>query len=163
MQKKKIIIDHSKGNSKGPFEVLSSNVSRATGSTLAFLIALTVILVWLVSGPLFHFSDTWQLVINTGTTIITFLMVFLIQRSQNKDFIALHLKLNELIIAQELANNRLVAVEDISENDLKILQDYYKHMASLTQKELTIQESHSLDRAAVHHKRKHPERKPQVK
>lgn len=136
------------------FEILSSKVSAATGSTSGFLTALLIIVVWLVTGPLFGFSDTWQLVINTGTTIITFLMVFLIQRSQNKDFIAIHLKLNELIVAQSLANNRLVAVEEISEDDLKVLQKFYKHLADLAQKEISIQESHSLINANLHHDRK---------
>ena len=141
------------------FEILSSKVSRATGSTSAFIIALVIILTWLITGPLFKFSDTWQLVINTGTTIITFLMVFLIQRSQNKDFIAIHLKLNELIVAQDLANNRLVSVEDISEEDLKVIQAFYKHLADLAQKELSIEESHSLDIAALTHSRKTTSRK----
>ena len=135
-------------------EKISTKVSRATGSTPAFIMALTVILAWLVTGPVFGFSDTWQLVINTSTTIITFLMVFLIQRSQNKDFVAFHLKLNELIIAQSLASNRLVAIEEISEDDLKVLQKFYKHLADLAQKELSIEESHSIDNANVHHKRK---------
>ena len=107
-----------------------------------------------MSGPLFKFSDTWQLVINTGTTIITFLMVFLIQRSQNKDSIALHLKLNELVVAHELASNRLVSVEDISEGELKVLQKFYKHLAELTVNELSVEESHSLHNANANHQRK---------
>lgn len=106
------------------FEKMSILVTKASGSTAAFIIAFFVINVWLISGPIFNFSDTWQLVINTGTTIVTFLMVFLIQRSQNKDSIALHLKLNELIVAQEFASNRLIAVEEISEEDLKVLQTF---------------------------------------
>ena len=111
------------------FEKMSILVTKASGSTAAFIIAFFIIIAWLISGPLFKFSDTWQLVINTGTTIVTFLMVFLIQRSQNKDSIALHLKLNELIVAQEIASNRLIAVEDISEEDLKVLQKFYQHLA----------------------------------
>jgi low affinity Fe/Cu permease len=147
--------------SKAPtaFETLSSKVSKAAGSTGSFIAALSVIIAWLVSGPLFRFSDTWQLVINTGTTIITFLMVFLIQRSQNKDFVAMHLKLNELIVAQTLANNRLVSVEDISEDDLKVLQEFYKHLSDLAQKELPIGNSHSLKSADQHHQRKNPPKK----
>jgi low affinity Fe/Cu permease len=147
--------------SKNPtaFETLSSRVSKATGSTGAFITALLVILVWLISGPIFHFSDTWQLVINTGTTIITFLMVFLIQRSQNKDFVAMHLKLNELIVAQTLASNRMVSIEDISEDDLRVLQEFYKHLAQLAQKEISIESSHSLSSADQHHRRKNPPKK----
>jgi low affinity Fe/Cu permease len=145
------------------FETLSTKVSKATGSTAAFIIALVIILTWLVTGPVFKFSDTWQLVINTGTTIVTFLMVFLIQRSQNKDFIAMHLKLNELIVSQDLANNRLVSVEDISEDDLKVIQEFYKHLAELAQKEISIQDSHSIDIAGMTHRRKISSRKSSQK
>ena len=94
-----------KKRSKSPlgFEKMSSIVTKASGSTTAFIGAVFVIIAWLITGPIFKYSDTWQLVINTGTTIITFLMVFLIQRTQNKDSIALHLKLNELVVAHEHA------------------------------------------------------------
>jgi low affinity Fe/Cu permease len=145
-----------KKQTHGPsgFEKMSSAVTKASGSTAAFIIAFLVIIAWLISGPLFHFSDTWQLVINTGTTIVTFLMVFLIQRSQNKDSIALHLKLNELVIAHELASNRLVAVEDISEEELKILQKFYKHLAQMSLNELSVEESHSINIANQLHKLK---------
>lgn len=140
--------------SQAGFEKISSLVTRATGSSAAFIIAFSVILLWIFSGPLFGFSDTWQLVINTGTTIITFLMVFLIQRSQNKDSIALHLKLNELLVAQQHASNRLVSVEDISEDELKVLKKFYEHLAQLSDNELTVEESHSLDIADALHKDK---------
>ena len=136
------------------FEKISSLVTKATGSTAAFIIALLVIIIWIVSGPVFKFSDTWQLVINTGTTIVTFLMVFLIQRSQNKDSLAIHLKLNELIVAQELASNRLVAIEEMSEDELLILKKYYKHLADLASKELSVEESHSISQANTSHQRK---------
>lgn len=138
----------------GAFEKMSSIVTKASGSSAAFIIALSVIVIWLITGPIFNYSDTWQLIINTGTTIITFLMVFLIQRSQNKDSIALHLKLNELIIAQKYASNKLVAIEDIGEADLKILQKFYEHLAMLAKKDLSVQESHSINMANDHHKRK---------
>ena len=136
------------------FEKISILVTKASGSTAAFIIAFFIIIAWLISGPLFNFSNTWQLVINTGTTIVTFLMVFLIQRSQNKDSIALHLKLNELIVAQEIASNRLIAVEDISEEDLKVLQKFYQHLAEKTKNELSVQESHSINEANANHERK---------
>jgi low affinity Fe/Cu permease len=90
-------------------------------------------------------------------------MVFLIQRSQNKDFVAMHLKLNELIVAQNLANNRLVAVEEISEEELQVLQEFYKHLADLAQKEVSIQNSHSLKNADLHHKRKNPGPKKDIR
>lgn len=145
-----------KKSEKGPssFEKMSSIVTRASGSSAAFIIAFSVIIIWLFTGPIFNYSDTWQLIINTGTTIITFLMVFLIQRSQNKDSIALHLKLNELIIAQKFASNRLVAIEDIGEDDLKILQKFYEHLALLAKKDLSVEESHSINMANNHHRRK---------
>lgn len=136
------------------FEKVSSLVTKASGSTAAFIIAFLVIIAWIISGPIFGFSDTWQLVINTGTTIITFLMVFLIQRSQNKDSIAIHLKLNELVVAEDHANNRLVAIEDISEEDLEVLKKFYKHLAQMALKEESVEESHSLDEANNHHTRK---------
>ncbi len=137
------------------FEKISSAVTHASGSTPAFLIALGIIVLWLISGPFFGFSDTWQLVINTGTTIITFLMVFLIQRSQNKDSIALHLKLNELIIANEFASNRLVAIEDINEDELKILRKFYTHLSELAANEISVEESHSIAIAKQHHQKKY--------
>lgn len=136
------------------FEKISGIVTKAAGSTPAFVGAFVIIIVWLVSGPFFGFSDTWQLVINTGTTIITFLMVFLIQRTQNKDSIALHLKLNELVVSHMEANNRLVSVEDISEGDLLILQKYYSHLATLVKEERSLEESHSIDKADTHHQQK---------
>lgn len=141
-------------NKLSGFEKMSSFVTKASGGTSAFIIALCTIVVWLITGPIFQYSDSWQLVINTGTTIITFLMVFLIQRSQNKDSIALHLKLNELIVANELASNRLVAIEDISENELKVLQKFYKQLAELALNDSPVEESHSIHRANEHHQRK---------
>src|SRR6187401_1058573 len=99
------------------FEKFSSLITRKTGSTGAFVIACLVVVVWVATGPIFKYSDTWQLVINTGTTIVTFLMVFLIQKSQNKDSIAIQIKLNELIACNEKASNRLVDIEDISEEE----------------------------------------------
>ena len=96
------------------FDRFSCRVTRATGSPAAFLIALLSVIIWAVSGPVFQFSETWQLVINTGTTIITFLMVFIIQQAQNKDTVAIHLKLNELIAATKGASNRMIDVEDLT-------------------------------------------------
>ena len=97
-------------------EQFSLKATKATGTSTSFVLALTVIVIWGITGPLFQFSDTWQLVINTGTTIVTFLMVFLIQRTQNKDALAIHLKLNELVAALEGASNRLIDVEDLTED-----------------------------------------------
>ena len=111
------------------FDAFASSVTRLAGSPVAFGIAAITVLVWAVTGPLFHFSDGWQLVINTGTTIITFLMVFLIQQSQNKDSAAVHLKLNELLASHRAANNRLIGIEDASEDDLRRLAAAYLRLA----------------------------------
>ncbi len=145
------------------FEKMSSAVTKASGSTAAFICAFSVIVFWLLSGPVFKFSDTWQLVINTGTTIITFLMVFLIQRSQNKDSIAIHLKLNELLSSHEFASNRLVSVEDISEKEMKVLQKFYRELAIMTKEEMSIEESHSIVEANHRHQQKNYARKTRKK
>ena len=136
------------------FEHFSEAVTRWTGSTSAFGSAVSVILVWGVLGPVFGYSDTWQLVINTGTTIITFLMVFLIQRTQNKDSLALHLKLNEVVAAMKGASNRLIDVESLSESELRILGKHYHELAALACKESNIAESHSVEEARSRHQTK---------
>jgi low affinity Fe/Cu permease len=112
------------------FDSFASSVTRLAGSPVAFGVAVITVLVWAVTGPLFHFSDGWQLVINTGTTIVTFLMVFLIQQSQNKDSVAVHLKLNELLASHRAANNQLIGIEDASEEDLRQLAAAYLRLAS---------------------------------
>lgn len=128
-------------------ERFANRISKITGSTGAFLFAFLIVLVWAASGPFFHYSETWQLVINTGTTIITFLMVFLIQKAQNKDSLAIQLKLNELVAAHEFASNRLVDVENIPEEELRIIQKYYSQLSALTKKDESLQQSHSIDEA----------------
>ena len=129
------------------FNKISGWVTRKTGSPVAFILALSLIILWAVLGPLFDFSDTWQLVINTGTTIITFLMVFIIQQSQNKDTAAIHLKLNELIASDERASNRLVDIEDLTEEELMIRKKFYVKISEKAGKEKDIHASHSLDEA----------------
>ena len=129
-------------------------VTHWTGSTSAFSLACGVIVVWAITGPVFGYSDTWQLVINTGTTIVTFLMVFLIQRAQNKDSLALHLKLNEIVAALEGASNRLIDVESLTEQDLKVLHTHYARLAQMAKQELNLTQSHSIDEAEQRHKRK---------
>ncbi|MHA4810831.1 low affinity iron permease family protein [Flavitalea flava] len=127
------------------FENFASAVTKVTGSTPAFIIACLMVLVWGLTGPVFHYSETWQLVINTGTTIITFLMVFLIQKTQNKDSLAIQLKLNELVAAHEFASNRLVNVENMTEDELKVIQKYYANLSNITREEESLQQSHSID------------------
>src|SRR5256885_7967552 len=113
------------------FRSFSEAVTNWAGGTSAFSAALGVIVLWLILGPVFHFSDTWQLAINTGTTIVTFLMVFLIQRSQNKDSLAIHIKLNEIVAVMEGASNRLIDAESLSEEELKVLETYYSELSKL--------------------------------
>ena len=101
------------------FARLAVATSRVTGRPLTFLLAVAVVLVWAITGPLFGFSDTWQLVVNTGTTIVTFLMVFLIQATQNRDTLALQLKLDELIVATKDARNQIAGIEDAAEDEIE--------------------------------------------
>ncbi len=128
-------------------ESFSGWATAASGSTAAFLLALITILAWLITGPFFHFSDTWQLVINTSTTIVTFLMVFLIQRGQNKDAVAFQLKLNELIAATTGASNHLINVERRSERELQILRDHYARLVEIVAKDENVMSAHSVEEA----------------
>ena len=132
-------------------EKFSTAVTSAAGSTPAFLVALLLIVAWGISGPVFHYSEEWQLVINTGTTIITFLMVFLIQKSQNKDSLAIQLKLNELVAAHQFASNRLVNVENMTEDELKVIKKYYAQLSEFSKNEESLQQSHSIDEAEAAH------------
>ncbi len=136
-------------------ERFSRTATEATGTSTAFILALSVVIVWLVTGPLFKFSDTWQLVINTGTTIVTFLMVFLIQRSQNKDALAIHLKLNEIVAALEGASNRLIDVEDLTEEEIKTLHKHYQRLVEMAKEDIKLTQSHSIEEADARHKVKH--------
>src|ERR1043165_2527830 len=124
----------------GLLEGFAHWVTVRAGSSWAFALALGIVLIWLITGPIFNYSDTWQLVINTGTTIVTFLMVFLIQRSQNKESLAIQLKLNELVAAVRGASNRLVDVENMTEEELKVIQKYYSKLKEFTKKEESLQQ-----------------------
>lgn len=152
-----------KNGFKARFERTAVNITRATGSSTAFLVSVIVIILWALSGPIFNFSDTWQLVINTGTTIVTFLMVFVIQQSQNKDSLAIQLKLNELIAAEERASNRLIDVEDLTQEELDILKKFYIQLSELAEKEKDLFSSHSIDEAAGQHRHKTELRLKRVK
>jgi low affinity Fe/Cu permease len=132
-------------------ERFSTAVAHWTGRTPAFVLACAIVGAWLLSGPLFKFSDTWQLVINTGTTIITFLMVFLIQRSQNKEAMATQLKLNELVAAVKGASNRLIDVEELSEQELQVLQKHYARLVEVARNETDLTMSHSVEEADARH------------
>jgi low affinity Fe/Cu permease len=135
----------------GLFESLAIKVTNATGTTGAFILASVSVVVWAATGPVFHYSQNWQFVITTGTSIVTFLMVFLIQKSQNKDSLAIQLKLNELLAAHEFASNRLVNVENMTEDELKVIQKYYAKLSQISKKEGDLQQSHSIDEAEHHH------------
>ena len=143
-----------KGGFKLWFERMAIHITKIAGSSTAFSIALLVIIAWAVTGPIFKFSDTWQLVINTGTTIITFLMVFIIQQSQNKDSLAIQLKLNELIAAEERASNRLIVVEDLSQDELELLKKFYVRLSQLAREGNDLHSSHSVDEAEDVHEHK---------
>lgn len=136
------------------FDRFAGTVTRLAGSPWAFALATLCVVIWAATGPMFHYSETWQMVINTGTTIVTFLMVFLIQQSQNKDSLAIHIKLNELLASHELASNRVVAVEDFDEAELATLRQFYSELSALAEKAGGIKKSHSLDDANLVHMRK---------
>jgi low affinity Fe/Cu permease len=135
-------------------ERLSLRMTELAGTSGAFGLAVLVVVAWALSGPVFGFSDTWQLVINTGTTVVTFLMVFLIQRSQNKDSKAVQVKLNELVAAMQGASNRLIDVESLSEEDLQTLHRHYCHLADLAAREADPARSHSVEEAERRHREK---------
>jgi low affinity Fe/Cu permease len=129
------------------FEKMADKITNWTGSSPAFAVAFAIVLVWAATGPVFDYSETWQLVINTGTTIITFLMVFIIQKSQNKESKAVQLKLNELIAASRLASNRMVDIEDLTEDELNVLHKFYRKLSEEAEKDQNIHDSHSIDAA----------------
>jgi low affinity Fe/Cu permease len=130
---------------------LAGAVTIWAGSSAGFGLALAVVVIWLVSGPLFRWSDTWQLVINTGTTIVTFLMVFLVQRTQNKESLAIHLKLNELVAAVHGASNRLIDVEDLTEEELRVLHAHFQRLVEMSRADADVSASHSVEEAESRH------------
>ena len=129
------------------FERVSNTITTYSGSSAVFIVAVALIVIWGVTGPIFHYSNTWLLIVNTGTSIITFLMVFLIQKSQNKESIAVQLKLNELIAANNQASNRLLNIQDLSEGELNTLYEHYRTLVELTQKARSNTKSHSVEDA----------------
>ena len=138
----------------GWLERMSRQATEWMGSSLAFALALGTVIVWLVTGPFFEFSNTWQLVINTGTTIVTFLMVFLLQRSQNKDSAAIHLKLNELVAALPGSSNRLISAEELTEDEVRILRDHFRKLVELAKQDEDFTTAHSIEEAEAEHTRK---------
>jgi low affinity Fe/Cu permease len=145
------------------FERLAGKMTRIAGSAAAFFTALAIVAAWGITGPIFGYSNTWQLIINTGTTIVTFLMVFLIQQSQNKDTVAIQIKLNELIACNEKASNRLIDVEDLSDEEIRLLKDFYVKLSRMSAKNKDIYSTHSLDEANLNHTTKSALKKKVVK
>jgi low affinity Fe/Cu permease len=141
-------------HSKSAAERLAMVVSRFTGRGAAFTIAVGLVALWILTGPVFGYSNTWQLVINTGTTIVTFLMVFLIQRSQSKDALAMQLKLNEIVAALQGASNRLVSVENLSEKELTALHAHYATLSEMARRDMDLLKSHSIEEAEARHRSK---------
>jgi low affinity Fe/Cu permease len=122
------------------FHKIASHIANLVGSPWAFLLAVGIIIVWAISGPIFHYSDTWQLIINTSTTIVTFLMVFLIQNTQNRDAKAIHIKLDELIRAIKGARNKIVDIEELSDEELKTLQEQFRKVHDKYEKRVNVKE-----------------------
>ena len=142
------------------FERISEGAARSAGSSWAFVVAAVLVLAWAVSGPFFDFSNTWQLAINSTTTIVTFLMVFLIQRSQNKESMAVQLKLNELVAAMKGASNHLIDVEDLTEEELRTLHAHYARLVQMARDEVDVGSSHSVEEAQTRHKMKERGKSP---
>lgn len=143
------------------FSALAQKTAAWTGHPTAFLLALAIIIIWIVTGPLFNFSDTWQLVINTGTTVVTFLMVFLIQNTQNRDMLSMQLKLSELVLAMHGAKNKFASIEDLSDEELEKLHQEFRARAELTLDNLEKRRERRRARAAAHNVKTQP--KPQHK
>ena len=133
------------------FNNFSTVIIKYTGNPVTFVAVVMIIVIWAATGPLFHYSDTWQLVVNTATSVITFLMVFILQQTQNKDTAAIHLKLNELIACNMLASNRLISIEDLTPEELETLKTFYVRLADLAKKDVDLYASHSLDEANSSH------------
>ena len=150
-------------NKAGWLERASRLATEWTGTSVAFALAAGTIIVWAATGPVFGFSDTWQLVINTGTTIVTFLMVFLIQRAQNNDSAAIHLKLNELVAALPGASNRLISAEGLSEDEVRTLRRHFKKLVELAQKDEDFNCAHSVEEAEAEHARKRAAKRPKAR
>lgn len=146
---------HGQSHHESFFARLAGWATNWSGTTMAFFTAIGLIGVWAATRPLFENFDTWQLVINTLTTIVTFLMVFLIQRAQNKDSRAIHLKLNELVAATEGASNRLINAENLTEDELRVLHAHYCKLIELSHKDSQVTQSHSVEEATERHHRKH--------
>jgi low affinity Fe/Cu permease len=147
----KAVLSSKRKRRRGFFDRLSDKVARGAGKPLTSVIAFALVLLWGLSGPFFGYSQTWQLIINTATTVITFLMVFLIQQSQNRDNMAVQLKLNELIACHKRASNRLIDIEDLSAEELDVVRKFYVKLSALAEAHNDLHSSHSIDEAEKVH------------
>jgi low affinity Fe/Cu permease len=145
---------HKKSSTSHFYDKVAGEITKAVGRPITTIIAILIIVIWGLTGSIFNYSDTWQLVINTGTTIITFIMVFIIQQTQNKDTLALHLKLNELIASSPEASNRLIDSEDLTEEELEEIKKFYIRLSGLAKKHNLLFTTHSIDEADKRHERK---------
>lgn len=134
-----------RNQSLNTIEKYASKITNGAGSNSTLIIAFFLVATWCVSGFFMQFSDRWAMIMSTGSSAVTFLMVFLIQKSQNKDSLATQLKLNELVAANELASNRLVDIEGMTEEELKVIQKYYSKLSVFALKQSSLQQSHSID------------------
>ncbi len=141
----------SRSSDGNTIENYASKITNGAGSNYTLIVAFVVVIIWCVSGFFMHFSEQWALIMSTGSSAVTFLMVFLIQKSQNKDSLATQLKLNELVAANEMASNRLVDVEGMTEEELKVIQKYYSKLRVFAQKQDSLQQSHSIDERHEEH------------
>jgi low affinity Fe/Cu permease len=138
-----------RNQSVNSIEKYASRITNGAGSNSTLIIAFVLVATWCISGLFMQFSDRWAMIMSTGSSAVTFLMVFLIQKSQNKDSLATQLKLNELVAANELASNRLVDIEGMTEEELKVIQKYYSKLSVFALKQTSLQQSHSIDE--LHH------------
>jgi len=136
------------------FGRFAEKITQLSGTTGVFVGAVAIVLGWAALGPVFQYSETWQLIINTGTTIITFLMVFLIQRAQNKDSLVLHLKLNELLAATRGASNRLINAQDFSEEEIRLIHGFYCLLAEKARADNDLGQTHTVEEAQDNHQEK---------
>jgi low affinity Fe/Cu permease len=140
-------MDAQEENKSSKFEKISNTITVYSGSSAVFMTAVGLILLWGIAGPICNYSNTWLLIANTVTSVVTFLMVFLIQKAQNKEAIAVQLKLNELIAASTHASNRLLNIQDLSEGELQTLYEHYRKLVELTQQAESNTQSHSIEDA----------------
>jgi low affinity Fe/Cu permease len=140
-----------RNNPINTIEQYASIITIGAGSNATLIIAFIIVMIWYISGVFMHFSEQWPVIMSTGSSAVTFLMVFLIQKSQNKDVLATQLKLNEWVAANELASNRLVDIEGITEEKLKVIQKYYSKLSVFSQNQENLQQSHSIDEQHEEH------------